>query len=333
MIVTVLVGDAAPAATLLPLFCPASRRSRATSVKIFRGTGIAPKNSYDAAADEGIPVNVTVERSLRTLEAGRLAALSPYFPVALALAGIALLLYGAGSRTVVQDTWSTLVAGREVAHSGLPSVDHLTVLGAGHRWTDQQWLAQLALYGAELVGGLKAAVLVGAAAALLAYAIVLRSAQRQPGFPGAVYGAAMLAITVRLGVPGGAQELALPLGAGVLALLLSDPAATRRRTLLVLPLLCLWANVHGSVVLGAGIVCLYGLTLFVPGGINRRTARRAAPFLLLSPLTVFVSPYGFDLVAYYRLLLVDPPFKHLIQEWEPPRPAAGTRCRSSSSPG
>ena len=49
--------------------------------------------------------------------------------------------------TVVQDTWLALVAGREVAGSGLPSTDTLTVLGAGAEWVDQQWLGQLALYG------------------------------------------------------------------------------------------------------------------------------------------------------------------------------------------
>ena len=52
------------------------------------------------------------------------------------------------------DTWLAILGGREVAHHGLPSVDHLTVLGHGGRWVDQQWLAQLIFYGAYHAGGL-----------------------------------------------------------------------------------------------------------------------------------------------------------------------------------
>src|SRR2546421_312969 len=48
--------------------------------------------------------------------------------------------------------------------------------------------------------------------------------------------------------------------------------------------------------------------------------RGAARFVLPPPLSVVVSPYGFDLIGYYRLLLIDPPFKNLIQEWDSPRP-------------
>ena len=42
--------------------------------------------------------------------------------------------------------------GREIAEHGLPTVSHLTVTGAGQAWTDQQWLAQLVLYGLARVG-------------------------------------------------------------------------------------------------------------------------------------------------------------------------------------
>jgi hypothetical protein len=273
------------------------------------------------------PPGSSTGRSRLALDAARLAWLAPYFPVALVLGGLALLLYAAGSATIVQDSWSTLVAGREIARSGLPSVDHLTVLGSGHRWTDQQWLAQLVLYGIEAAGGLKAVVLAGAAAAALAYGIVLVSVVRRTRVsPTVVTLFAALAVA---GAPWAfqvrAQELALPLGAAVFALLLADPDARRRRTLLVLPLLAVWANVHGSVVLGAAIVCLYGLTVLVAGPRRgRERAVRAAPFLALSPLAVLASPYGPALIGYYRLLLVHPPFRGLIQEWETPHPSPYT---------
>jgi hypothetical protein len=260
-------------------------------------------------------------RARLSVDQSRLARLSPYFPVAVLLAALAALLYSAGSATVVQDSWSNLVGGREITRFGLPWVDHLTVFGSGHRWVDQQWLAQLSLYGVYGLGGLKALALAGAAAALAAWgAVVALAARERSASPMVTMVLAFLAVaSAPWAFQVRAQELAMPLFAIVLGLLLTDAEGRRRRTVAVLPLLCVWANVHGSVVLGATLVSLYGLTLFRAGGLNRRTGWRAAPFVLGPPLTVFCSPYGLHLFGYYRLLLINPPFRNLIQEWEPAR--------------
>jgi hypothetical protein len=81
----------------------------------------------------------------------------------------------------------------------------------------------------------------------------------------------------------------------------------------VLPLIALWANLHGSVALGAGLVVLHGVEL------SRRRATRARGAILLAgaPLCMFASPYGFGLVHYYRLMLVHPPFSDYVGEWQP----------------
>ena len=48
---------------------------------------------------------------------------------------------------IVNDSWLNLMAGREVVENGLPSRDEITVYGLGATWTDQQWLAQVFMYG------------------------------------------------------------------------------------------------------------------------------------------------------------------------------------------
>src|SRR6266700_2678155 len=55
---------------------------------------------------------------------------------------------------ISQDTWLSLLAGRTIAHSGLPRHETLTYLSLGKRWIDQQWLAHLASYGVYRAGGL-----------------------------------------------------------------------------------------------------------------------------------------------------------------------------------
>src|SRR5215831_9305826 len=78
------------------------------------------------------------------------------------LGAFATVLVVALRKDLVVDGWMALVSGRWIAQHGLPSHDTLTVWTHGGRWTDQQWLAQLALYGLWRVGGVKLALLVHA---------------------------------------------------------------------------------------------------------------------------------------------------------------------------
>ena len=119
-----------------------------------------------------------------------------------------------------------------------------------------------------------------------------------------------------------AQSAALPLFAGALWLLVdASRRGVRLRTLLVLPLLVLWANLHGSVVLGAGLTVLLGLVELVR---SRRLAWIPTALVVLAPLCVLASPYGTKLVDYYNLMLVDAPFAPILREWQWSSPSATT---------
>ena len=107
----------------------------------------------------------------------------------------------------------------------------------------------------------------------------------------------------------------------VLTLLLSDAAHRSRRVYLALPLLALWANVHGSVLLGAVLVTLYGVTVAV-GGVRARAQAgtyllRAGALIAAPWLCVLVSPYGLSLPGYYRRVLDNPTLSHAVSEWGP----------------
>ena len=91
----------------------------------------------------------------------------------------------------------------------------------------------------------------------------------------------------------------------------------------------LWANLHGSVVLGAGLtVLLAGATL-----VRDRGARPLLPVALLvaAPLCVLATPYGWDIVAYYDLMLVDAPFADILREWQWSKPERRRRRCSGCS--
>src|SRR5262249_13169458 len=85
-----------------------------------------------------------------------------------------------------------------------------------------------------------------------------------------------------------------------------------------LALLVLWANLHGSVVVGAALVSGYGLLELV-GSLRRRQGLppRALVLFVAPWLCMFVSPYAASLPAYYREVLFSGGFGSYVTEWAP----------------
>jgi hypothetical protein len=223
-----------------------------------------------------------------------------------AVAACTALLAVALPGLLVQDSWLALVDGRLIAAHGVPHIDTLTYWTLGRPWVDQQWGAHLVLYWLAEHLGLRAVALFGVgcvAAALGAAAVAARRLGASPR------STAICVLLPLVCAPWLAQvrtqSLALLPFVLVFGLIAWDSRRPGERVYLVLPLLVLWSNLHGSVALAAAFVGLYGLA-------KRRLLLAAAPACLL------VSPYGFDLVGYYRLMLVDPPLASFVREWRPP---------------
>ena len=225
---------------------------------------------------------------------------------------------------LVSDSWLTLVAGREVYEHGLPHHDHLTLLSLGRNWTDQQWGAQLFFYGANGLSGIASVVVATAVVVVGAFALAAIASRRLGGSPTAfvlvffpVILAAPWAWTVR------AQVVTLPLYVALIWLLSSESRRQTRRVYLALPALLLWANLHGSVVLGAMLTMLLAAIEIVR---RRGIGWRQLALLLFPPALVLVTPYGPVATArYYHLMLIDPPFKTSeVTEWNWSQPAINT---------
>ena len=232
------------------------------------------------------------------------ADLAPWLALAAPLALLAVAVVVTGPGLVVQDSWLALVSGRELVAHGLPAVDHLTVMASGHHWVDQQWLAQLVLYGAARIGGVGLAFAVCALAVVTAFGLVAHIAHRRGASPVVLLVfLAWAVVAAPWGLQMRAQALALPLFALTLWLL------ERGSPFLVLPVLAVWANVHGSVVVGVGLVAAYAIV------------RRSPALFVLAPAMVLVSPYALRLPDYYRLMLLDPPFGRFVKEWQRTTPS------------
>ena len=219
------------------------------------------------------------------------------------------------------DGWMALLSGRVVAQHGLPSHETITIWAHGRHWIDQQWLAQLALYGLDRLGGLPLVLLVHAALVTAGLAGAAALARR---IGGSARSATWVALPVLVAFwPGAAvmrpQSFAYVLFVAVLWLLLDDLKAPSRRVFYVLPLLILWANLHGSVIVGAALVAGYGL-LEVAGSLwhqKPRTVKARSLVLVATPwLCMLASPYATSLPRYYHEIFSSG-FGSYVTEWAP----------------
>jgi len=237
--------------------------------------------------------------------------------VVVVVAAFAAVLITHVRTALAADGWMALLSGRVVAH-GLPSHDALTVWAHGREWVDQQWLAQLVLYGLERVGGLQLVLLVHAVLVTLGLAGAAALGRRLGGSARSTTWVALPVLAAFW--PGAAvmrpQSFAYALFVGVVWLLLADQRQPSRRVYFVLPLLVLWANLHGSVIVGSALVSGYAL-LALAGTLWKkpRTVQPRSLALLAAPwLCLLASPYATSLPHYYRTIFSSS-FGTYVTEW------------------
>lgn len=278
-------------------------------------------------ADASVTVRgpVTLGRSRSTATRAR-RAISWLERQALFVAGLAAVAGVILERVpwfINQDGWLALVDGRYVSEHGVPHRDTFAVLTHGAHWIDQQWLAQLAIYGLHQLGGMPLYSIVYVTLTVGSLGIAIAAARQLGGSEAHVIW--MLPLGAFLYLAGSfqirTQGFAYPLFVATLWLLASElRTPSRRRVYLVFPLLILWGNLHGSASLGAGLVALYGASLLVQDLRTRRPWRirgRGVAFIIGAPLCLLVTPYGISGLTYYRETLMNPAFKALISEWQP----------------
>lgn len=240
----------------------------------------------------------------------------------LACAAAILLLLGLGF-LVTADTWLALVSGRVVADGGPPATDTLTAWTLGRDWIDQQWLGQLAIYGLWKAGGLVLLGLVHVGLVTAALVMALIGGRRRGGAARDVALVGVLAL-LPIGIVAGnirTQSLALALFVAVLWLLAEDSRARSWRALWCVPLLVLWANVHGSVLIGVGLAGLAGTIAIVDGlrGDRRRAALLHGFALIVCAVgALLVTPYGISVLSYFGALFGNSEVGEIAPEWMRP---------------
>ncbi len=232
----------------------------------------------------------------------------PAFVVALSPLSTVDLAYGVRAGQLV------------IGGGGIPRVDAFTFTAAGLPWVDQQWLAHVVFGEAFSLGGWAGlhVLWVGVVAAtvgLIARAAFVAGA----GLRTAVFVALVGFLVAAQGIGLRAQALGLL----CLAALLLVVAGRRGRPLglwLAVPLLALWANLHGSFVVGLVLLAATA----VDDRRDRSAARRDLGVLAAAAIATLANPYGVDAWRYVASIGTDPTISTFVTEWrhtDPLQPA------------
>ncbi|HEY6276041.1 MAG TPA: hypothetical protein VIX86_06885 [Streptosporangiaceae bacterium] len=259
--------------------------------------------------------------------AGRAGPARPADARAWLVAAVSLILAAnvMFSRYMFPDSFYDLYAGRYILHHGIPHTNVVTAVAHGAPWTDQQWLAQVLFYAAWAAGGFRALAALSAVLVTSGFALLAGLMLRRGVPPARMFIWTLAAFAVCMGNTGiRAQSFGYPCFAVTLWLLLDDGQAPRLRprTWLVIPVLLVWANTHGSVLLGAGLVAGYA-GYRVAGALKRGDGRAMPAYLALAVAavaSVACTPYGIGVAGYYRRFIGNPVLGQHITEWSHPSP-------------
>jgi hypothetical protein len=253
-------------------------------------------------------------------------------------AGVYAVFILAGNHLLIDpDTmWQITIGQWIIDHGAVPTTDVYSFTMRGQPWISTQWLAQVAYAGAYALAGWTGPVVLASLCIAITFALFARYLARHLSESTTlVFVAAALALTAPhlLARP---HVLALPVMMAWVGGLVR--AADRRAAppFWLLPLMALWANLHGGFVLGLALVAPIAVDAVwnTDARTRKSLALRWAAFAAAAIAASCVTPYGWNSLLASRKILALGEALPLIMEWRPADFSAlgplGSRCTAAS---
>ncbi|MEP7031878.1 MAG: hypothetical protein ABI830_13165 [Pseudolabrys sp.] len=239
----------------------------------------------------------------------------------LAGAGVYVMLLALAPRLLADpDTYSHTALGRWILeHHAVPTVDPFSLTMRGEPWVAFEWLSQVVFAAAHSLGGWPAVATLGAAMAALSFGLLMRFLLREwPPVPALI--AALIAFVLAsphiLARP---HILALPIMVAFVASMIRAADQKSAPPWHMIPLMVLWANLHGSFTFGLamiGAVALDALWNAAPTE-RLRVVRQWALFGVLALTAACINPYGPEMIVVtFRTIALGHALS-TITEWRP----------------
>ncbi len=227
----------------------------------------------------------------------------------------------AGNRLLIDpDTlWQITVGQWIIDHQTVPTVDVYSFTMRGQPWISTQWLAQVMFAKSYALFGWSGPVVLASSAISATFALLAKFLSRRlADSTTLVFVAAALALTVPhlLARP---HVLALPVMVAWVGGLISAAEKREAPSFWLLPLIALWANLHGGFVFGIMIVAPIALDCVLAANASARKTLllRWAMFGIAALGASCCTPYGWDSLLASRKILELGGALPLILEWKP----------------
>ncbi|HEX6677862.1 MAG TPA: hypothetical protein VF486_22960 [Actinomycetes bacterium] len=186
---------------------------------------------------------------------------------------------------------------------------------AGQPWLDQNWGAQLVLYGLWRVGGFPLIAIVNALVTVAAWGLVMAACRRRTASLRVIAGSVLVAHAGAMSIFAARPQMFSVLLFAI-ELYLLEVARRRPRVLVALPvLMAVWVNLHGAFVVGLAVLGIDAAVALA------RRDRPASSRLLLtgaaSVLALLLNPWGPGVLRYVADLAGNRSVTAGVTEWAP----------------
>jgi hypothetical protein len=218
------------------------------------------------------------------------------------------------------DTYWQIATGRWILeHGALPRVDIYSFTKLGEPWISTSWLAQVLFAVSYELAGWAGPIILGAisfAAALALFTLILSHRLRSAYAIMIAFAVLLLSMGHVLARP---HVLALPVMLAWVSGLMSASDRREAPSFWLLPLITLWANLHGGFVLGIVLVAPFALDAL--WNANRSQwmplALRWTAFGIAALAAACITPYGWESILASRRILELGELLSTISEWRP----------------
>lgn len=252
---------------------------------------------------------------------GGLGALARLTPASIAGTGMILTIAALSLQTSLDDPdfWWHLKMGEIIVdRGGIPSSDPFSFTNQGAPWLVQEWGSEVLFHGLASTFGLRSLIVWGALMLVLCYLLVARLLISEAGNQVGTWGIFLLTAFSGMEYWNVRPNLVSYV---LFALTLTFVRSRGRQIWWVVPIMALWANMHGMFLLGIGLVLLVATTEGLKvalrwEGAETRYARRLWLVGAGGLLASFLNPHALGLHSYaFRLLGRVTPF---VAEWLSP---------------
>ncbi|NOJ41724.1 hypothetical protein [Bradyrhizobium australiense] len=232
---------------------------------------------------------------------------------------VVLLVNGSGLLNDSDTFWQIAVGQWILDHGALPRVDVYSFSKFGEPWISSSWLAQILYAVSYNLAGWTGPVVVAAGSIAATFGLLAHILERRMR---ASYAALVALAAMVLSAPhflARPHVLAMPVTVAWAHGLMTASERRQAPSFWLLPLIALWANLHGGFVFGLVLAGAFAIdAVWNAAPLQRKPlALRWVAFGLAALLACCFTPYGWESILASRKILDLGELLRLISEWAP----------------